>query len=82
MPLMERKRGYYTEKWDGYSQPKFIDEIAVDFQEFKIIVSHGENGFSAPILAVAQRHLNIYLEFRALTPSYMASGFNMQPIHI
>jgi uncharacterized protein len=59
--------------WHG--QPQFIDEIAVDFPELKIIVSHGGNGFGVPILAVAQRHPNVYLEFSALTPSYMAPEF-------
>jgi hypothetical protein len=64
-------RGAYM--WQG--QPQYIDEIAVDFPELKIIVSHGGNGFGPPILAVAQRHPNVYLEFSALNPSYMAPEF-------
>ena len=59
--------------WHG--QPQFIDEIAVDFPELKLIVSHGGNGFGPPILAVAQRHPNVYLEFSALNPQYMAPEF-------
>lgn len=59
--------------WHG--QPQYIDEIAVDFSELKLIVSHGGNGFGPPILAVAQRHPNIYLEFSALNPLYMAPEF-------
>ena len=59
--------------WNG--QPQHIDEIAVDFPELKIIVSHGGNGFGPPILAVAQRHPNVYLEFSALNPAYMAPEF-------
>ncbi|HPW37471.1 MAG TPA: amidohydrolase family protein [Syntrophorhabdus sp.] len=65
--------------WQGSSmwhgQPQYIDEIAVDFPELKIIVSHGGNGFGPPILAVAQRHPNIFLEFSALNPRYMAPEF-------
>lgn len=56
-------------------QPQYIDEIAVDFPELKLIVSHGGNGFGPPILAVAQRHPNVYLEFSALNPAYMAPEF-------
>ena len=64
-------RGAYM--WQG--QPQYIDEIAVDFPELKVIVSHGGSGFGPTILAVAQRHPNIYLEFSALNPSYMAPEF-------
>jgi len=64
-------RGSYM--WHG--QPQYIDEVAVDFPELKIIVSHGGNGFGPPMLAVAQRHPNIYLEFSALNPTYMAPEF-------
>lgn len=64
-------RGAYM--WNG--QPQYIDEIAVDFPELKLIVSHGGNGFGPPILAVAQRHPNVYLEFSALNPVYMAPEF-------
>jgi len=56
-------------------QPQYIDEIAVDFPELKLIVSHGGNGFGPPILAIAQRHPNVYLEFSALNPTYMAPEF-------
>jgi predicted TIM-barrel fold metal-dependent hydrolase len=64
-------RGAYM--WNG--QPQSIDEVAVDFPELKLIVSHGGNGFGPPILAVAQRHPNVYLEFSALNPAYMAPEF-------
>lgn len=64
-------RGAYM--WHG--SPEYIDEVAVDFPELKLIVSHGGNGFGPPILAVAQRHPNVYLEFSALSPAYMAPEF-------
>lgn len=64
-------RGAYM--WHG--QPQYLDEIAVDFPELKIVVSHGGNGFGPPMLAVAQRHPNMYLEFSALNPTYMAPEF-------
>ncbi len=64
-------RGAYM--WKG--QPQYFDELAVDFPTLKIIMSHGGNGFGPPVLAVAQRHPNIYLEFSALRPKYMAPEF-------
>ena len=57
------------------AQPQYFDEIAVDFPELKIIMSHGGNGFGPATLAVAQRHPNLYLEFSALRPKYMAPEF-------
>lgn len=64
-------RGSYM--WHGH--PQFIDEVAVDFPELKIIISHGGNGFGPTVLAVAQRHPNVYLEFSALRPKHMAPEF-------
>mgnify|MGYP002630036761 CR=1 FL=1 len=57
------------------AQPQYFDEIAVDFPELKIIMSHGGNGFGPATLAIAQRHPNLYLEFSALRPKYMAPEF-------
>lgn len=57
------------------AQPSYFDEIAVDFPELKIIMSHGGNGFGPSVLAVTQRHPNIYLEFAAMRPKYMAPEF-------
>ncbi len=57
------------------AQPQYFDEIAVDFPELKIIMSHGGNGFGPSVLAVTQRHPNIYLEFSAMRPKYMAPEF-------
>ena len=64
-------RGSYM--WHGH--PKYIDEVAVDFPQLKIIISHGGNGFGPSVLAVAQRHPNVYLEFSALRPKYIAPEF-------
>lgn len=64
-------RGSYM--WHGH--PQYLDEVAVDFPELKLIISHGGNGFGPTVLAVAQRHPNVYLEFSALRPKYMAPEF-------
>jgi predicted TIM-barrel fold metal-dependent hydrolase len=66
---------YWRESNMWHGHPMYLDEVAVDFPELKIIVSHGGNGFGPPVLAFAQRHPNVYLEFSALRPKYMAPEF-------
>jgi uncharacterized protein len=59
----------YQSMWLG--DPKYVDEIAIDFPNLKIVVSHAGNGFGILGLAVAQKHPNIFLEFSALWPKYL-----------
>ena len=59
----------YQSMWLG--DPKYMDEIAMDFPKLKIVISHAGNGFGILGLAVAQKHPNIYLEFSALWPKYL-----------
>lgn len=59
----------YQSMWLG--DPKYIDEIAMDFPKLKIVISHAGNGFGVLGLAIAQKHPNIYLEFSALWPDYL-----------
>jgi predicted TIM-barrel fold metal-dependent hydrolase len=66
---------YWREAYMWHGQPQYVDEVAVDFPELKFIMSHGGNGFGPAVLAVAQRHPNVYLEFSALRPNYMAPEF-------
>ena len=48
-----------------------MDEIAIDFPNLKLVISHAGNGFGVLGLAVAQKHPNIFLEFSALWPQYL-----------
>ncbi len=66
---------YWRDTYMWHGQPEYVDEVAVDFPELKFIMSHGGNGFGPLVLAVAQRHPNVYLEFSALNPKYMAPEF-------
>ncbi len=59
----------FQSMWLG--DPKYMDEIAIDFPNLKLVVSHAGNGFGVLGLAVAQKHPNIYLEFSALWPKYL-----------
>ncbi len=66
---------FWREAYMWHGHPRYIDEVAVDFPELKIIISHGGNGFGPSVLAVAQRHPNVYLDFSALRPKHMAPEF-------
>jgi len=56
--------------------PRFLDQIAVDFPDLRIVMSHSGVGFGAAMaLAIAQRHDNVYLEVSALIPKYINPMF-------
>jgi uncharacterized protein len=59
----------YQSMWLG--DPKYLDEIAMNFPSLKLVISHAANGFGVLGLAVAQKHPNIFLEFSALWPQYL-----------
>ena len=65
----------YQSMWLG--DPKYMDEIAMNFPDLKLIISHAGNGFGILGLAVAQKHPNIYLEFSALWPQYLPDATMM-----
>jgi hypothetical protein len=59
----------FQSMWLG--DPQYMDEIAINFPELKLVISHAGNGFGVLALAVAQKHPNIFLEFSALWPAYL-----------
>ncbi len=59
----------YQSMWLG--DPKYMDEVAMNFPHLKLVISHAGNGFGVLGLAVAQKHPNVYLEFSALWPKYL-----------
>jgi predicted TIM-barrel fold metal-dependent hydrolase len=73
--IMHASIHFWRDAYMWHGQPQYVDEVAVDFPTLKIIMSHGGNGFGPLVLAVAQRHRNVFLEFSALTPKYMAPEF-------
>lgn len=58
----------------SYGRPILIDEVACDFPELIIICNHGGWPWPTESIAVAWKHPNIYLEFGAISPKYIASG--------
>jgi predicted TIM-barrel fold metal-dependent hydrolase len=57
-----------------HGHPSFIDEIACHYPELVIICNHGGWPWAAEMVAIAWKHPNVYLEFGAIAPRYLASS--------
>lgn len=57
-----------------HGQPAFVDELACHYPELVIICNHGGWPWATEMVAVAWKHPNIYLEFGAIAPRYLASA--------
>lgn len=57
-----------------HERPLLIDRIAIDFPELIVICHHGGWPWPHEAAAVAWKHKNVYLEFGAIAPRYMAPG--------
>lgn len=66
---------YYTGAKLSLNHPLRVDNIAVDFPELRIVMSHAGNGFGDLPLVLAQRHPNIYLEVSGLVPKHLPSSY-------
>lgn len=55
--------------------PRYIDFVARDFPELKIIVSHGGYPWVNEMITVAQRNLNVYLELSEYEAFPMAEAY-------
>jgi predicted TIM-barrel fold metal-dependent hydrolase len=57
-----------------FERPVLIDRIACDFPQLTLICHHGGWPWPHEAAAVAWKHKNVYLEFGAIAPRYMAPG--------
>lgn len=55
-----------------HSHPKYIDRVATDFPELKIVATHGGWPWVNELVAVAWRHRNVYIDTAAQRPKYLA----------
>ena len=60
--------------------PRYVDQVAVDFPNLRIVMAHAGSGFGMAAAWIADRHKNVYLDFSALHPRYtdpmMAQAIN------
>lgn len=54
-----------------HNRPVFLDEIACDFPELKIVGLHGGWPWVLELIGVARRHRNVYIEYGAIAPKYL-----------
>ena len=66
---------YYSGARLHLNDPFRIDNLAVDFPELRIIMSHAGNGFGDLPLILAHRHANVFLEVSALRPKYLPKSY-------
>lgn len=66
---------YYSGAKLHLNDPFRIDNVAVDFPELRIVMSHAGNGFGDLPLVLAHRHSNIYLEVSALRPKNLPQSY-------
>jgi hypothetical protein len=66
---------YYTGAKLELNHPFRIDNVAVDFPNLRIVMSHAGNGFGDIPLVLAQRHPNIFLEVSGLVPKHLPVSY-------
>lgn len=55
-----------------YGRPVWVDKVACDFPKLVLVCNHGGWPWVTEALAVAWKHSNVYLEFGAIAPKYIA----------
>lgn len=61
-------------------RPVYLDEVAIDFPQLKIIAGHGGWPWINEMVAIAWKHRNVYIETSATRPRYIGtpnSGWEM-----
>jgi len=56
-----------------YGRPIYLDEVAKDFPELKIVAVHGGWPWVLEMIAVAWKYPNVYIEISGTMPKYIAT---------
>ncbi|MBO1002007.1 amidohydrolase family protein [Pseudogracilibacillus auburnensis] len=62
---------FSTERKMDYGHPQYIDTVAVDFPELKLIAMTPGWPWVNELIGVAWRHPNVYIQTAAMRPKYM-----------
>jgi len=71
---------YRTDYPMDVGRPLYLDRIAIDFPELRIVASCGGWPWVPELVGVARRHQNVYIDTSSHRPKYLAvpgSGFEM-----
>jgi hypothetical protein len=63
-----------------HGHPQFVDEIACHFPDLLLVCCHGGWPWPIEMAAVAWKHANVYLEFGAVSPKYIAANGGWDPM--
>lgn len=55
-----------------FGRPLWVDRVACDFPNLVLVCNHGGWPWVTESMAVAWKHRNVYLEFGAIAPKYLA----------
>jgi len=59
-----------------YANPMYLDDVAVDFPDLKIVQAHGGRGFWYDLsFFLARRHKNVYIDISGLPPRNLLQYF-------
>ncbi len=53
-----------------YSNPMYLDDIAVDFPDLKLVIAHPSFPWQSEALAVARHKQNVYIDLSGWSPKY------------
>jgi predicted TIM-barrel fold metal-dependent hydrolase len=79
--LLHTSINFSNELLLDFGNPMYVDEVAVDFPELKIVCVHGGWPWMTEMIAVAWRHKNVYIEISGIRPRYIAMpGTGYEPL--
>ncbi|MFQ5896503.1 MAG: amidohydrolase family protein [Nitrospinota bacterium] len=61
------------ELYMDFGRPLYLDRVAVDFPDLKIVASHGGWPWVPEMVAVAYRHPTVYIELSGMRPKYIGT---------
>jgi len=64
-----------------HGHPRHVDDIACHFPELVLVCCHGGWPWATEMAAVAWKHANVYLEFGAVSPKYIAGNGGWGPMN-
>lgn len=72
---------YSVDRYLEYSRPLYLDQIACDFPNLKIVAMHGGWPWVSELCAVCWKHKNVYFEFGGHRPKYLVNpGSGWEPL--
>jgi len=56
-----------------YGRPIYLDHVACDFPELKLIIGHGGWPWVEEAMAICWKHPNVYIDFLSVLPRYLTA---------